>query len=249
MSEAIVLAGEKNLAIVPEFLKAKNNAPRGLEEIKTQDILMPRLCIAQPLSPEIDDDSPKRIAKLAAGDLFNSLTGEIYGKTVKTVPLFQFYTFIEFVPREEGGGVRAFYNKEAEVPAGHLDFINDEKPVVTKFQNMMAILVKKEGGMEPIVISFKSSGLKVARKWAGLIRQSGRDAFAKVYDLVTTKEKNDKGAWFGANIKPLQWVPEEFYLAAEQYFNNLKAAGIQVDTSGMDGEAAEPGSTEDGAAF
>jgi hypothetical protein len=77
----------------------------GTENIGLDEVRLPRLAIAQGLSPQIASDHP--VPGLKLYDMFNDLTNEIYGRgPIYFVPVRRDVRFIEFVPREEGGGVR-----------------------------------------------------------------------------------------------------------------------------------------------
>lgn len=73
----------------PEYLQRKQ-APRGGEEMDKSDLIIPRLSLAQKMSDEIDESSPKYIPGLKEGMFFNNISKEIYGKTVNIVPVFKF---------------------------------------------------------------------------------------------------------------------------------------------------------------
>ena len=229
------------LASLPEYLRNKVGNQAGLENVGQEDVLIPRLCIAQAMSPEVTKGDPKHIKGLLPGEFFNSVTQEKYGERVIVVPLFFFHQFLEFIPKEQGGGVAASYSRREDVPAGDLDFKDGEKPVVTEFKNEMCLRIDPQtGAMTPVVVSFKSSGLKMAKKWNSLMRGTNLPAYARSYVLEITTEKNTKGTWYGANVTPDTFVPESFFAAAEKYFNDLRQSGVKVDTTGLGEEAGIP---------
>lgn len=234
--------GSTNLATIPEHLRNAVGSNKGLEDIGRDDVLIPRLCIAQSLSPQLKKTNEAYIEGLEVGDLFNSVTGEIYGTEVVVVPLFFFKQFIEFKPIKEGGGVVAMYPNQASVPAEKLQFTDGNSPLVTEFKNEMCLLVRENEPMVPLVVSFKSTGLKTARKWNSLMRSNnGLPAYSKFYTLEVGHRTKGSQEWEGLNVLPGEFVPAEFFAAAEAYFTQLQASGVQVDTSGM-GEEAQQGS-------
>jgi hypothetical protein len=242
MTDKLATIGSNALANVPEHLRKNIGNQAGLEDVGRDDVLIPRLMISQGLSPEITKGDPKFIKGLSVGEFFNSLTGEVYGETLNVVPLFFFKQFIEFTPREQGGGIVAMYQHEADIPAGtsyRLDQCKPgEKPAVTEFKNEMCLILK-DSGVEPIVVSFKSTGMKTAKKWNALMRQLNLPAYARAYTLAITTEKNDQGTWYGANVTPSDFVPEALFAAAEKYFGELRKAGVKVDTSGLGEEVKQ----------
>src|SRR6266481_2377146 len=85
----------------PEYLQRKQ-APRGGEEIDQSDLIIPRLGLAQKMSDEIDEDSPKYIPGLKEGMFFNNISKEIYGRAVNIVPVFKFASRVRWESREKG---------------------------------------------------------------------------------------------------------------------------------------------------
>lgn len=225
---------------VPEYLRQYAGNQAGLEEVSQEDVLVPRLSISQSNSPEVTKGDPKFIKGLETGHFFNSLTGEDYGVKVTLIPLFFFKQYIHFRDRKEGGGIEAVYQSAADVPKGGLDFVNGEKPPVTEFKCEMCLIVK-DGVYDPIVASFKSTGMKTAKKWNALMRQVQLPAYARAYILDITNEKNTDGSWFGTAVTPSDFVPESFFTKAEQYFDNLRQAGVKIDTAGMGEEGVVEG--------
>lgn len=227
---------ETALATVPEFLKSKVGQNIGTENVDQTDMLIPRLGIAQSLSPQLKKTNELFIKGLEVGNLFNTVTNEIYPDQVVIVPLFFFKSFIHFKPIKEGGGIVAQYKTAAEVPKGGLDFIegvNEGKPQVTEFKNWMCLLIQKGKKPEAIVASFKSSALKICRKWTSLIRMTNLPAYAKFYNVEAAHKSKGELEWESINILPGEFVPEQFFSEAEQYFNSLKAAGAEMDTRGL----------------
>lgn len=247
---ALTIGGGVDLATIPEHLRSSVGTHAGLEEVGRDDVLIPRLCIAQSLSPQLKKNNEAYIEDLEVGDLFNSVTGEIYGQEVKVVPLFFFKQYIEFRDIKEGGGVIAMYPTQQDVPAEKLQFVEGKSPAVTEFKNEMCLLVREGKSMEPIVVSFKSTGLKTARKWNSLMRgNNGLPAYSKFYSLEVVSRTKGSQEWEGMNVLPGEFVPADFFKAAEQYFVQLRASGVQVDTAGLgddERDAAEPtgGNTE-----
>jgi len=54
---------------------------------RNEDFQIPRLTIAQAMSPEVKKNDPAFIKGLSPGDIFNTATGENLGPAVNVVPL------------------------------------------------------------------------------------------------------------------------------------------------------------------
>src|SRR5476651_2702608 len=91
------------LAPAPDYIPKRR---RGFEDTVQSDLQIPRLALAQALSPQVTDGDPARIEGLKVGDLFNSVTGQAYGREVfvqvlRKMPL----RAMEFRSIDAGGGV------------------------------------------------------------------------------------------------------------------------------------------------
>lgn len=225
------------IAAIPDYLKQHVGSNAGNENVGQDDLLIPRLSIAQTgMSAQLKKSSDKYIPGLQPGELFNTVTNEIYGTKVRVVPILFFKNFIDFVPIKEGGGVRAMYNGIGEVPKGMLDFKDGNPPQVTEFKNRLSLIIRDGHKPELVVASFKSSGLKTAKKWNQLIASTNMPAYARSYVLeVKTKTKGEQ-EWFILDVMPDVFVPQAFFNEAKAYFDNLSQGGYKVDTSGLDDE-------------
>jgi hypothetical protein len=151
---------------IPDYLKEVDNAD-GTEGLTREDMVMPRLALAQKMSPEIDPESPKFIEGLEIGDMFNSVHRTIYGDGIAEPIEFVVLKrdaprHVEFKPLDQGGGI-----VDMNVPANDPRTMftrgadgKSVKPIATKFYDFVVMLLPS---MEIIGLSFKSTGLKAAR--------------------------------------------------------------------------------------
>jgi hypothetical protein len=103
-STAVAVQGSGSFAIstaLPDRLKGYKG-PLGTENIDNADVTIPRLKMAQSLTPEVKD------GKLAEGDLFLNVTGQaVWKRGAKALPvivLSQAKEYILWRPREDNGG-------------------------------------------------------------------------------------------------------------------------------------------------
>lgn len=167
-STDVVKAESSELAEVPEFLKV--DAGQGLEHIGRNDVLMPRLALAQGLSPQINPDNPVYVDGLKLGDAWNTLTQQIYGRGPWHVAIVRAdeTRWVEFFPREAGGGV-----KDPDVKFGDSRTLfttgEDGKrvpPIATEFRDFVVVFLDTK---ETVALSFKSTGIKVAKQLNSLL--------------------------------------------------------------------------------
>ena len=232
---------------IPGYLREYIGDRTGKENITVEDTVVPRLGLAQALSPQLKKSKDVYIDGLEVGHLFDTVTSEIYGREVTVIPLWFEKNYIDFKPIDEGGGINAMYARLEDVPAGGLEWgENGEKPKVTTFANFMCLLSRPQRAPKAIYVSFKSTGIKrTAKKWIGLIQEKDLPMFAFVYHLeVVTNSKGDQ-EWEGLKVSRVEYTPPEFITAAKKFIEELRAKGAVIDTRGLDEDvdiksAAEP---------
>lgn len=222
---------------VPEYLRKTQGEPvQGLENVGQQEMVLPRLGLCQSMTPQRKKDDPKFIRGLEEGDFFNTVTETIYGAKTYVVPLFFFKSRILFNPMEEGGGLRC-QAPDARVgvgdPGGDCErcpmaqFSKDDKPVCSLFYNYVALVLDEPAKLptteDMVVVSFKSTGLKVSRQWNSLMRFRGRfDSFAGVYEFTSAAMKNDVGSWYQPVVKNAGWATREQYEIGKSLYDLAK---------------------------
>jgi hypothetical protein len=247
---------------VPDYL-SEFDGTEGKENIGREDLAIPRLSLAQKMSPEIDPEQRDRfIEGLKIGDLFNSQTKEIYGPgPVEFVPLYiGAPRFVEFNSREPNSGI-----KDMNVPAGdprtQWGSHPDGKPAATKFYSYIVLLLPN---MEIIGLSFKSSGLKTAKALNMLIANRKKaPIYAGKYMLGTATAMGPKGPYKiftvqNSNIaSPLSatkpdgsfmpgWLNREMVMGAKEYFDQFKDRKDVIIDITNDPDPDEDGPDRDG---
>ncbi len=219
----------KGALVAPSFINKDDTS--GTEHIEQQDLQMPRLGLAQKMSPQIEESKGEYIEGLKFGQFFNSLTQENYEKG----PL-DFLVIradrprgIEFYPMDDGGGVKDM-NVSRDDP--RMQFGPDgEKPTATLFYDYIIALIPTN---ELIALSLKGSGLKAARQLNGLMKIRSGPCFAGLYEVSTVVKSNDKGTYAVYQIRNSPrhdgWAPnEETYNWAQGVFENIADRKVTVD--------------------
>jgi hypothetical protein len=207
--QALTKREEAALA-VPDYVNADSTA--GKENITQADITLPRLGLAQALSPEVNEGEANFIPGCMPGHLFNTLTRETYAKGPVPVVVVSVAPprWVEFNPREEGGGI-----KDPNVPAGDPRTLwdGDTPPVATQFRDYLCL--HAETG-EPLGVSLKGTSLKAAKDLNSFIKLFPGPSYAKVYNVTTVQRKNEKGTFYVFKFQPAEgFAPEHVYRAAE----------------------------------
>jgi hypothetical protein len=227
---------------LPEHLQKYVGDRTGYEDLGKDDIATPRLCVAQSNSPQVVRGNDKRIEGLVAGEFFNSATNERLGESVTVVPLFFFRNFIKFIPREDGGGIDAMYDSESQIPpteTWRLDQVVEGKPTVTEFKNWACALVTPNG-LQPIIVSFKSTGMKICKQWAAAMRQLNAPPYVRSYTISLVTRTNNDGTWFVHDIKPASFLPEKLVEQCVEFEKGLRETGVKIDTTSLDDEDVKP---------
>ena len=141
------------------------------------DLLIPRLQLAQKMSPELDENDAKYIDGIKAGNFFNSVSREIYTE-IDVIPCHSRTSYTEWVPRDQGGGLIGEHDADSpDVKSAETHVSDDGKRKdIMRSGNELVIadefysfIVKEDGDYEPVLISMKSSQRKVAKRWRTLI--------------------------------------------------------------------------------
>lgn len=215
----LVKQGTQALEPAPDYF-AKSDR-RGFEDTQQSDLLIPRLALAQALSPQVTEGDPNRIEGLKTGDLFNSVTNQNYGREVfvqllRKMPL----RAMEFRSVDDGGGVI-----DPDVPIGdpRLEWGNSgdkkaDKPQATLFRDFVAVILPQR---EIIALSFKSSGIKVAKALWGLATMRNKPVFAGRYRITTGVELKPKPHQV-YKVENAGWVSKEDARLGEEMFEAVK---------------------------
>lgn len=219
----------------PSFIPSSQE---GTEHMEQEDVQIPRLTIAQAMSPEIEEGHAKFIKDLKVGDIFNSLTQRIYGRGPLQFAIVRASKprWVEFAPRDEGGGI-----VDPEVPAGdpRTEFRIDEfgkrkPPIATKFYDFVIVL-DPEDVCEVVALSLKSTGITVARALNGLIKLRNAPLYAGVYQAVSKSKKNAKGTFYQFNIVPAGWPKTQAtFDNLKELYEALKVKDVKIHTEGTE---------------
>lgn len=159
-----------------------------LGNIDPKDLLLPRIDVGQGLSPQVTNaDSPIKV-----GDLFNSVTEEVYEKPVLIIPVKNEKNFIKWVARDQGGGIvyRTDDPKDERVIQDTKWGEDGAKPSCTAYLNFLCILPGEE---MPVVASFHDTSYKAGRKLLTMMAMAGGKVLS--YKLNSTDKTNSFGTF------------------------------------------------------
>lgn len=203
--EAVANVGTTSVVVVPEYLK--DYAGKGVEHLTKNDLLMPRLALAQGLSPQIIPTKAEYIEGLHIGEAFNKVTGKIYGTGPWDIVIVRADPprWVEFFPREEGGGV-----KDPNVPFGDARTAwrsDGRKPIASMFYDYIVIFLEIQ---EPIALSFTRTGIKTAKLLNTLIKLRGEiPLFMGKYNMKSVMVPGKKGEYAAFQITNAGHITDE----------------------------------------
>jgi hypothetical protein len=240
--QALVVPDSKALTVDQELLDSlgmsaeqlSSEAHAGFENLRPEDYQIPRLQIAQAMSPQLVRSKPEYIPNLMVGQYFNTVTGEIYGDSVIVVPVRYSVSRIQFKDkaidcRSSDGieGAKSPLRTVTNPKTGKLEKVGgcaqcqfakwgsgkDGKGTDCKeYRNWL--LLDPNGS--PISMSFKSSSLVVAKQWITLL--SGRkilvngvkqDAprYLTTFELKAVEKQSTLGTFLIPSVKVIGPTP------------------------------------------
>ena len=255
----------KSTNLVPDGLMDifEENAGAGLQNIGAEQMQIPFVRILQALSPQLNKEKPDYIKGASQGDIFNTVTGEIYPEEtgVTVIPVAFEMKYLEFVPRSQGGGL------VAEIPASSPDLNNTyrEGPaeilpsgneLVRCHQHLVMVYDPETGECTPAVLDMKKTQLKVSKKWNAQrtnITAMGKKGpftlpiYGTAWKITTVSESNDQGTWYNFRIVRETNVTEELsagMLRAKEMADSFQKGEIKT-AAGTSDEMQQATKTDD----
>lgn len=222
---------------VPEHLKAAMASNRGSENVQSDDLVIPRLEIVQPLSPQIEEGHAKYIPGAKQGDLYNSASNMVYGKEVYVVDVSYEKLFLVWVDRDKGGGFRGQFKDMADAQRRANEEGGEAKglKVLDTPTHLCLIIDPNTGKADEIMIAMPRTKAKISRAWNSMIRMSGGDRFSRVYKVTTNKETNAKGTYFNFAVSAAGFPQPATYKQAEALYLQVQSGkGRTLDTRDFD---------------
>jgi len=215
----------------------------GLEEMTTEDFAIPFIRVLQPLSPQVQKQDGKYVAGASAGDLYNTVTDEVYDgeKGISIVPCAYTKKYLEWIPREKGGGLVnpnhdiSILSKCVRDEVTNRFITPDGNEIVETAQFFILVL---EDEPQQAVLAFTSTQLGVARKWSTMLRMArvqnnkgvsvGAPMFAYTYKLTTNTQSNEKGSWNGYSVNQEGITELSIAMMAKDFMTAARAGDVQV---------------------
>jgi len=211
----------------------------------SSEMQIPFVRLLQALSPQLNKKKPEYIDGASSGDAFNNVTNQYWdGETgVTVIPCFQTTKYLEFVPRDMGGGFKGEINPnnpvlQSTTRVGSKEILPNGNELVKSDQHF-CLIVEDDGTFQPAVIDMKSTQLKVSRRWKTQIAMQkvaapdGRlvtpPVFATMWKLRSVEESNDQGSWFNWAVERIGLVDDRnLYMEAKSFRQSIAAGEVKA---------------------
>ncbi|ARB06129.1 hypothetical protein FDH38_gp075 [Dinoroseobacter phage vB_DshS-R5C] len=248
------------------------------ETMSKDDMSIPFLAILQSLSPQCTRGEAEYIKGAEPSDLFDTVTQRLF-KTrdeddnaipaeIRIMPIHYKRSFIEWVPRNKGGGMVQEYSVEDGLSINtarndmNQDIIQDGSPLGTPGNQLVdththfVFVIHPDGSFEPMILALSSTQLKPSKDLNNMVSKhrlpNGAQAarFFGVYSITTQFRSNEKGSWYIWKFEKVDDVAANndllpMYREAKTFVEGIKSGEHKADYSKMDGEE-NPG-TDDAA--
>ena len=208
----------------------------------SSEMQIPFVRVLQAMSPQLKKREADYIDGAEQGDMFNTVTGQFFGgdKGLTVIPCYQTTKYLEFTPRDQGGGFRG------EIPPtdpvlqrterqGSKEILPTGNELVKSDQHY-CLVIDEDGISQPVVIDMKSTQLKVSRRWKTQIAmqkikhpKTGAmitpPLFATQWKFTTVEESNDQGSWFNFSIEKLGLIEDRDLMLEAKALRDRVAAG------------------------
>lgn len=219
----LVPSGQQGMTMgvaLPDYIPMSN---AGMEGMTREDIKMPRLAIAQSLSPQMIESKPEFLPDLKLGQMFNTVTGEIYGKG----PLELAVVRIERPKWMQFDENRKMVDPDVPVhdprTLWRVDPVSKKRlpPIATQFYDFIVTLL--DSG-ETLALSCAKTNIDSAKTLNALLR--GRippvPTYARRISVSTAVNTNDKGTWYTFVFKNVGSKLTNSDLVSREQFGILK---------------------------
>lgn len=235
----VTVASNTDIAERPSWM---GEGTRGSEEVGIQDLTIPRLQMVQSLSPQRKKNDADYIEGAEEGMLFNSVTNELYPKSVLFIPVYFRMEWVVWKHRDTGGGFVGAYPSQEEAVTAVADHPNAGQvtdngdpvlEVLDTAQHFGLLLDPNSPADNPraaeIVISMSRSQLKPSRQFNSQVRIAGGDRWERYYRLSAVQIEGPRGDYFNWKVEQLGFVSEEVYAQAETLYKSVKSGQRDVE--------------------
>ena len=202
---------------------------RGKEGLDTSDVILPRIAVCQDTSYEKKKDNAKFIPGLDSGQIFNSLTQEVYGETVTFAVLKSIKRAMEFNENREVVDFDVPWNDP------RCEFTTDArgKRVKPQATRMYDYIVLTPGG-DIAMISCSSTKMPAGKRLNSLLLARTGPSWAGLFTMSVVPDSAAKGDFFNVTFNLAGKTPPDMLAEADAQFERFKNAKVTTTDHGKD---------------
>lgn len=215
-------------------LAQASDTPLGFGEDDADDLIIPRIKVAQALSPEVKEGSVK------IGAIFNSLTTEDLTDKV-FIPVCKFNNNVWWRDRSEGGGIicRSADGRTGQHEDGSTlycaqcrkcEFDNTKKgreaiPKCTKYINFLGFF---EDSFMPIILSFSKTNMAEGKKMYSMAKVTRQNIWNFGYTLASVERHKNGNDWFVIDPRNAGQTSDETRVIAKELFDQFASTVTSI---------------------
>ena len=239
--------GNGNAALAAAEAALAESVGMGFEEVGKDNLQIPFISMVQTGNPQLKKNAPEYIAEASPGDIFNSITNQVWDgdEGITVLPVYFQMKYLEWIPLDNGGGfVGELSPDSTEVKNAVWDKKNaferleSGNELIRTAQHWVQI-VHEDGSLESAILSMKKTQIQRSKKWNSLMftqKHNGKlmPPWCNTYVLRTAEDSNDKGSWYSWVITHKERIPIEDYLTSpltvsgQEMYSTIKAGGLQI---------------------
>lgn len=220
---------------------SKDDKMVGFEDLNLETMAIPFIRVAQDLSPQLKKTKSEYIEGLEVGDIFNNVTGTIYGKEFSFTPIKYERIYTEWKP-DRGGFVGYHSVQEAYKIAVDTTFnkMKTEEGNELEETYMYYVVIKGHEKDGVAIISASSSMIKQAKKLNTMVNmqyfEDGTKAlpYHQVYKAKSVLAQKDNNEWYTLEFVFESFVDEKIYLAAKEQRELIESGATKVDYAALE---------------
>ena len=237
-----IVKKEEAGALVANMFEADAN--QGSQNITQDDLALPFLKVLGQLSPEVNERDGKHVEGAKPGMILNTVTKEIYDGTegINVLPAHYERKLVEWQDRGDSKGAPvAIHNAESDIMSqttrdkSYKDRLPNGNYIENTANHFVIVLGKSPS---TALISMKATQLKISRAWNSVmmgLKLQGKNGlftpptYSHIYKLKTVQMSNDKGTWFGWDVKMVGPIEDKaVYDIAKSFAEKVGKGAVKV---------------------
>jgi len=262
----VAKTGNELPSVSDEFASEMMKNGTGLENVTTDDLLIPRITILQGLSPQVVPSKPEYDENAKVGQIYDVGMQESFGDELLIIPVHFVKQWLEWAPRSSGKGLIAIHDTNAVIDKCERNErnqpITNEGNLIQETAQFFCLNLTADGRKS--FLPMASTQLKKAKRLLTLAssekitRQDGSEftppLFYRSYKMTTVPESNSEGDWIGWKIERGMSVDQfpDWQKTMEE-INNFRESIIKGEAKGdiqsMAEEASQASNSGDNGAM